>query len=226
MGHHGGEKSGRPSKKHKSKEPAYDEEEEAYYAEDFGEDDRDGDVFTISKTVGEIEGTHDELLDEAQLAAVAEEKEAHSFEIDPAQVENVKQRCLPNALNYPMLEEYDFRNDTINPDLEMELKPQAQPRPYQEKSLSKMFGNANYGKVKLVLKKNRYLVESPFPEVLKRLLSDEVISRARVTNEMRMNLFYIFKVTEKEKRGISPNWNLNPIMSIDHYGLVQMGASF
>ncbi|GJU25408.1 DNA repair helicase XPB1 [Tanacetum coccineum] len=29
----------------------------------------------------------------------------------------------------------------INPDLEMELKPQAQPRPYQEESLSRMFGN-------------------------------------------------------------------------------------
>lgn len=29
----------------------------------------------------------------------------------------------------------------MNPDLDMELKPQAQPRPYQEKSLSKMFGN-------------------------------------------------------------------------------------
>lgn len=29
----------------------------------------------------------------------------------------------------------------VNPDLNMELKPQAQPRPYQEKSLSKMFGN-------------------------------------------------------------------------------------
>ncbi|CAM0882203.1 unnamed protein product [Alopecurus aequalis] len=57
------------------------------------------------------------------------------------EVENVKQRCLPNALNFPMLEEYDFRNDTINPDLDMELKPQARPRPYQEKSLSKMFGN-------------------------------------------------------------------------------------
>lgn len=26
----------------------------------------------------------------------------------------------------------------------MELKPQAQPRPYQEKSLSKMFGNGRY----------------------------------------------------------------------------------
>jgi DNA excision repair protein ERCC-3 len=100
-----------------------------------------GDGFTVSKALGEIEGTHDELLNEAEVAAAAEEKEAHAFEIDPAQVENVKQRCLPNALNYPMLEEYDFRNDTVNPDLDMELKPQAQPRPYQEKSLSKMFGN-------------------------------------------------------------------------------------
>ncbi|XP_050228218.1 general transcription and DNA repair factor IIH helicase subunit XPB1 [Mercurialis annua] len=101
----------------------------------------ENDAFTISKTAGEIGNSHDELLNEAELAAAAEEKETHSFEIDPSQVENVKQRCLPNALNYPMLEEYDFRNDTINPDLEMELKPHAQPRPYQEKSLSKMFGN-------------------------------------------------------------------------------------
>ncbi|GJS08021.1 DNA repair helicase XPB1 [Tanacetum coccineum] len=53
----------------------------------------------------------------------------------------IMKRCLPNALNYPLLEEYDFHNDTINPDLEMELKPQAQPRPYQEESLSRMLGN-------------------------------------------------------------------------------------
>lgn len=97
--------------------------------------------FTISKAAGEIGTSHDGLLNEAELAAAAEEKETHSFEVDPSQVENVKQRCLPNALNYPMLEEYDFRNDTVNPDLNMELKPHAQPRPYQEKSLSKMFGN-------------------------------------------------------------------------------------
>ncbi|KAH9775432.1 General transcription and DNA repair factor IIH helicase subunit XPB1 [Citrus sinensis] len=103
------------------------------------------DGFTVSKAAGEIATGHDGLLNEAELAAAAEEKETHSFEIDPSQagfiVENVKQRCLPNALNYPMLEEYDFRNDNVNPDLNMELKPHAQPRPYQEKSLSKMFGN-------------------------------------------------------------------------------------
>ncbi len=57
------------------------------------------------------------------------------------QVEHVKARCLPGGLNYPMLEEYDFRNDTVNPDLNIELKPHVQPRPYQEKSMAKMFGN-------------------------------------------------------------------------------------
>merc|ERR1719213_187901 len=45
------------------------------------------------------------------------------------------------AMDYPLLAEYDFRNDTINPDINIDLKPMATLRPYQEKSLSKMFGN-------------------------------------------------------------------------------------
>ncbi|GFH32490.1 uncharacterized protein HaLaN_31718, partial [Haematococcus lacustris] len=58
-------------------------------------------------------------------------------------VETVKRRCLPGAggLNLPMLEEYDFRNDRNTPDLNADLKPHVSLRPYQEKSLSKMFGN-------------------------------------------------------------------------------------
>ncbi|KAG0677942.1 DNA repair helicase RAD25 [Pichia californica] len=63
----------------------------------------------------------------------------HSFEIAAENVETVKKRC--QEIDYPMLEEYDFRNDTRNPDLEIDLKPSTQIRPYQEKSLSKMFGN-------------------------------------------------------------------------------------
>ncbi|XP_042455667.1 general transcription and DNA repair factor IIH helicase subunit XPB1-like isoform X1 [Zingiber officinale] len=85
-------------------------------------------------------GVHEDLLNRAELATTIE-KETHSFEIDPSQVENVKQRCLPNALNYPMLEEYDYRNDTVNPDLNIALKPQKHERPYQQTSLSKMFRN-------------------------------------------------------------------------------------
>ena len=68
-------------------------------------------------------------------------REISSFEILPERVEHVKQRCLPGNLGYPTLEEYDFRNDTRNPDLDIALKPMTRIRPYQEKSLSKMFGN-------------------------------------------------------------------------------------
>ena len=63
----------------------------------------------------------------------------HSFEIAHDSVEIVKRRC--QDIEYPVLEEYDFRNDARNPDLEIDLKPSTQIRPYQEKSLSKMFGN-------------------------------------------------------------------------------------
>lgn len=63
----------------------------------------------------------------------------HSFEIANESVEIVKRRC--QEIEYPVLEEYDFRNDDRNPDLDIDLKPSTQIRPYQEKSLSKMFGN-------------------------------------------------------------------------------------
>lgn len=65
--------------------------------------------------------------------------QVHSFEILPGAVEQVKKRCI--ELDYPMLEEYDFRNDRLNPDLAIDLRPSTTMRPYQEKSLSKMFGN-------------------------------------------------------------------------------------
>lgn len=51
----------------------------------------------------------------------------------------VKKRC--KDIEFPVLEEYDFRNDQINANLEIDLKPITVIRPYQEKSLSKMFGN-------------------------------------------------------------------------------------
>lgn len=44
-----------------------------------------------------------------------------------------------------MLEEYDFRNDTVNANLDIDLKPATVIRPYQETSLSKMFGNGYAG---------------------------------------------------------------------------------
>ena len=44
-------------------------------------------------------------------------------------------------LEFPLLAEYDFRHDTVNADINIDLKPNAVLRPYQEKSLRKMFGN-------------------------------------------------------------------------------------
>ncbi|GMM53409.1 TFIIH/NER complex ATPase/helicase subunit [Maudiozyma humilis] len=80
-----------------------------------------------------IGGDNEGDEDEDDLDAV------HSFEIANASVEIVKKRC--QEIDYPVLEEYDFRNDHRNPDLDIDLKPSTQIRPYQEKSLSKMFGN-------------------------------------------------------------------------------------
>jgi DNA excision repair protein ERCC-3 len=71
-------------------------------------------------------------------------KDVYAFRVRSEKVEAVRRRCLPppdGALDYPLLEEYDFRNDPTNPDMPIELKPAVQLRPYQEKSLSKMFGN-------------------------------------------------------------------------------------
>lgn len=64
---------------------------------------------------------------------------AHSVEIPANNVQTVQQRCL--QLNYPLLEEYDFKNDVTNPNLDIDLNPIAKIRDYQEKSLRKMFGN-------------------------------------------------------------------------------------
>lgn len=65
----------------------------------------------------------------------------HAFEIKESDIEAVKRRC--NELDYPMLEEYAFKDDLVNPNLEIDLKPTTTIRPYQEKSLSKMFGNGH-----------------------------------------------------------------------------------
>lgn len=55
----------------------------------------------------------------------------------------MKQRCLPGGLNLPLLEEYDYQNDSINPDIAIELLPHVRHRPYQEKSLTKLLGNGD-----------------------------------------------------------------------------------
>ncbi|XP_042387594.1 general transcription and DNA repair factor IIH helicase subunit XPB1-like [Zingiber officinale] len=86
----------------------------------------------------------EEVISKAQIKLKCFKDEfgddVHSFEIDPSQVENVK-HCLLNKLNYPMLEEYDFSMNFVNPELTIQMKPQARQRPYQKECESKIFIN-------------------------------------------------------------------------------------
>ncbi|KAL0954646.1 hypothetical protein HGRIS_003598 [Hohenbuehelia grisea] len=91
-----------------------------------GANPSDADMFTS------VVGVESDEVDE-------DDENVHSFEINDTMIDDVKKRC--NELEYPMLEEYDFRNDTINANLDIDLKPATIIRPYQETSLSKMFGN-------------------------------------------------------------------------------------
>jgi DNA excision repair protein ERCC-3 len=61
------------------------------------------------------------------------------LEVRQDQIEYLQKRC--QELDYPLLAEYDFKNDTNIPNIDIHLKPNAVLRPYQEKSLRKMFGN-------------------------------------------------------------------------------------
>ncbi|CAD5233663.1 unnamed protein product [Bursaphelenchus xylophilus] len=63
-----------------------------------------------------------------------------TFEIKPSSIETVQKRCI--EMEYPLLAEYDFRNDSHNPNLAIDLKPATKLRPYQELSLRKMFSNS------------------------------------------------------------------------------------
>lgn len=84
------------------------------------------------------EGDDDEEEATAGLG-VGPKKKAFEFEVRAEEVEHVKRRAI--ELEYPLMEEYDFRNDTANESIDLDLKPIAKIRPYQEKSLEKMFGN-------------------------------------------------------------------------------------
>ena len=45
----------------------------------------------------------------------AEDIKTVSFEVNQSEIENLQKRCI--QLEYPLLAEYDFKNDTLNPDI-------------------------------------------------------------------------------------------------------------
>ena len=60
-----------------------------------------------------------------------------SVEVDQEKLEDLQKRTM--QLDYPLLAEYDFRHDTINPDINIDLKPMAILRPYQVWPLTQFF---------------------------------------------------------------------------------------
>ena len=54
-----------------------------------------------------------------------------AFQIKQREIENVQRRCI--EIDYPLLAEYDFKNDTVNKNVNMTLKPTTVLRPYQVK---------------------------------------------------------------------------------------------
>ncbi|KAJ3047715.1 hypothetical protein HDU99_009412, partial [Rhizoclosmatium hyalinum] len=87
----------------------------------------------------DIRGITDPTLATSSTSSPQQPVLISSFEISRDKSEQVRKACSDKG--FPMLEEYDFRADTTLPTLDISLRPAALLRPYQEKSLNKMFGN-------------------------------------------------------------------------------------
>lgn len=59
--------------------------------------------------------------DEDEDAEAIKNLEILTFEVRQECIEEVQKRCI--VLEYPLLAEYDFRNDTFNQNLGIDLKP-------------------------------------------------------------------------------------------------------
>ncbi|EIJ89673.1 DNA excision repair protein ERCC-3 [Nematocida parisii] len=81
----------------------------------------------------------DPVIQELCVPITEEKRSIVNFEIERSKVELAKKRCI--ELDYPLIEEYDFRTENTLPLLDIDLKPTTSIRTYQEFSLNKMFGN-------------------------------------------------------------------------------------
>jgi DNA excision repair protein ERCC-3 len=102
------------------------------------------DDFGALITIDREDDIEEEIAVYDQEKKVIEERDfSTSFEIDTNMVEEVKKRCI--ELDFPLMEEYDFRHDELTPNLSIDLSAKTIIRDYQEKSLSKMFGGGSSG---------------------------------------------------------------------------------
>ncbi|KAJ3221487.1 hypothetical protein HK099_003465 [Clydaea vesicula] len=94
------------------------------------EEEEDEDPKIISRKIAKLKAEDNEETDESDFTS--------SFEIDQKHLGQIREHC--SNIDFPLMEEYDFRNDTTNATLDIDLSPKCIIRDYQEKSLSKMFG--------------------------------------------------------------------------------------
>lgn len=93
----------------------------------------------MKENIQMLDNEEDSDDDEDEDGENKEKKVTVAFGIRGEMVEVVKKQAI--ELDYPLMEEYDFRNDVWNADVPMDLKPHTRIRRYQERSLAKMFGN-------------------------------------------------------------------------------------
>ena len=101
-----------------------------------------------AKAVQQVQSTNDPARDQAAIMDSLRDEDdeddqpieyTNYFPIASNKRDIVAKQCLD--IGYPAVSEYDFNHDDFNPELNIDLRPSTQIRPYQEKALSKMFGN-------------------------------------------------------------------------------------
>jgi len=110
----------------------------------------DGDKFEVGTAQQEIQANRAYLELAAELDDSSDEEtekkadpaalRTYSFRLKPGLAQEVKKHASQD-LDFPLAEEYDFRRDPSIATLPIDLRPSTKIRNYQEKSLSKMFGN-------------------------------------------------------------------------------------
>ena len=70
----------------------------------------------------------------------------------------------------------------------------------------------SYGKVKLVLKHNKYFVESPYPEVLQKLLKDPVIQECRLKKTVEDDKDEI--ITNVQSKTKAPQFGVKAVTNV------------
>ena len=109
----------------------------------------DGDRFEVGTAQQEIQANRayldididgDSSEEEEKVTENINALRTYSFRLKQGTAQDVK-KYASQDLDFPLAEEYDFRRDPSTATLPIDLRPSTKIRNYQEKSLSKMFGN-------------------------------------------------------------------------------------